>query len=253
MAEACTLPMAVQACAFHSELPQQAVTCMQKCNQSAVVSGASRPHIPDCCGLQCLESCWVRDLANATHVDGYPNGVDGNATGANGDAATVGGVGMSNASSSGQYAPALHVALQRTPPHSFDNTTQAEAEHTNNVYIMAVLSPPCVHLEAPWWCAPNASNVTGNGTGNGSDTSPQLLGDTRKLIDPVTGAVTFDNLVISGPPGDYRVLLYATDFGREEAARRWGLLTPPNLYGTRKWPVYVSNYMRHGDNGTQWL
>jgi hypothetical protein len=249
IAEACTLPFAVQSCAFKSEIPQQAVTCMQKCNQTAHILGTKHKYLPDCCGLQCLESCWERQLAKS---------YKGNDTSSS-SAVTTAAVGVGSTAVNGSRIPALNVTLERTPPPSFGNLTGVELEHTNNVYIVAVLSPPCTYTDTPWLCnssSANSSNLTHSNSSNSSMdvpidlTIPLLWGKTRKLVDPLTGSVSFDDLTISGPAGEYRVILYATDFGKEEIGRRWGPLSPPKLYATKKWPVYVSNVVVHSSGGT---
>jgi len=199
LAQDCQLPFTIQSCAYESELADEAVSCMRKCNQTAIAGGGVGANIPDCCGLTCMDPCWPRQLiANLSEYF--------------------------SASPASSSLPSINASLWRIPP--YDKGFVPEMEHPGTVFVIAVLAPPCPTPAEPWLCE--------EGVG--------LQGTSRRLIDPISGVAAFDDLQMDGnlTPGDYELVLFASNFTREETGHRWGLLEPPNVWARGDWPVYRS-------------
>jgi len=214
MAEACSLPTRLHECAFSrgAQHATEMAGCLERCNISA---GKMLPfaEASACCGLQCLDACWTREISPACVL----SAADSNGT----DATGTDGNGTNGSSTEGSIAQ-LSVFLVRRSP--FDNAT--EIEHAANVRIKVALSPPCVTPSSPWEC-----NATSNSSG--------LSGALEAKVDMLTGRATFTNLaILTAPPGRLSLLFSLVpgdEAAREHFELRYGSQDPPGLLAAG-WP-----------------
>jgi len=202
----CSLSGALQSCAFRSSQAEGAVACMRACNASAA------RYVPECCGLQCMESCWERRLQV-----GPQQPVNGSLPGN----ATVGNV-----------LPPITVSLLRVSPSAALNTTGAEElDSTQAVPFGAVLESECSTPTTPWDCP-----ATGIASGG------------RALADPITGQATFAAIELdpSLASGVYSVIVFPESFsGERRVFHRYGGLEPPQLFAGAGWPYVTAGPFVH--------
>jgi len=178
---------------------------MRACNST------SQGYTPECCGLQCLDSCWTRKL-NVDELGVYNGSVVGNTT-------------------SDNKLPPIRVSLLRAPPYSAINSTEEEERDSpTNVYVAAVLESECSTPTTPWDC-PSTNLVSGR----------------RVLADTVTGQAVFPAIELDSSlaSGEYSVILYAESYSSEDLTFKYGGLTPPLLFASSGWPYATAGPFVH--------
>jgi len=230
MAVECSLSDLLHTCSFQRNMASEIAGCLVQCNNSAATIGSNEPRLRSaCCGLQCLDNCWLRSLqdthsSNDSHaactgtVDKTcPNGVlprqvvslmrtmpyDMRLSPSSYSISTL------SSSNSSFLMPGN---LSAAPPNYTGGSIDPpflllEKEHVFEMTIAAVLSPPCLMPDAPWEC-----HTWINGSFLRNTTGPRLTGAIMSSIDILSGQAVFTDLaIVDAPLGLYTILFYVAN------------------------------------------
>ena len=226
----CTLGHKLQDCAAQSgeTVLTEVIGCLVQCNQSSGTIGDDRPAVRSaCCGLQCLDSCWNREILVK------PDDLHTTCT-----------------SPRGGILPTLRVALWKKYPGGSGGTykimqnpraadivvdTEGELDFTEGTYINAVVTPGdgrgCGPA-TPWNCTDSAAYLNSSGS-------------LARPVDLRKGYIHFTDLVLqNAEPGPYQIVFYASSLARAGFTGRVGFTDhsrdgkqEARFLATQKWPV----------------
>jgi len=189
MAGGCDLGQTLHFCAYDQDRATEITRCMTSCNDTVAAYGDVSEASVACCGLQCMDGCWARSLSVGPEEELGIRGQD-----------------LRVKCNDGFLSP-YRVTLLRHEPHRMGPDLHTEIDRVGGFLVTAkaVLSPPCMYLDAPWMC----DSMYMNGTLPG----PRLNGTTEVPFNLQTGTAVFTDLVIdSYQGGEFQVLFYIVDY-----------------------------------------